>query len=124
MTTNTVKSHKDLIVWQKSMNLAHMIYALTKHFPKEEMYGLTSQMRRSAVSIPSNIAEGKQRSTRKDFVQFLRIAIGSAAELETQLLLSIDIYPSEKVQITEAISLVNEIQRMLGSIIIKLKVNL
>lgn len=80
--------HRDLIVWQKSLDLADATYSLTKLFPKDELYGLVSQMRRSAVSIPSNIAEGSGRKTMKDFRQFLCIAYGSALELETQLLLS------------------------------------
>lgn len=81
----TVNSHKDLIVWQKGITLCKVVYKLTEKFPKEETYGLISQMRRCAVSIPSNIAEGRNRGTRKDFAQFLRIALGSAAELETQV---------------------------------------
>ena len=81
-----IESFKDLIVWQKSMSLVKEVYVITSNFPKSEIYGLTSQMRRAAVSIPSNIAEGKKRKTKNDYVQFLRIANGSAAELETQLL--------------------------------------
>jgi four helix bundle protein len=85
----TVSTHKDLDVWKKAMDLAAQAYSLTARFPKEELYGLTSQMRRSAVSIPSNIAEGAARHSRKEFIQFLHIASGSVAELETQLLLAI-----------------------------------
>ena len=83
-----IRMHKDLDVWKESMRLAKEIYVLTERFPKEEMYGLTSQMRRSAVSIPSNIAEGAGRNSNKEFVQFLYISLGSLAELETQILLS------------------------------------
>jgi four helix bundle protein len=83
-----VKDYKDLQVWQKSMAPARQVYELTAHFPKEEVYGLTSQVRRSAVSIPSNIAEGSSRSGTKDFIQFLSIVRGSAAELETQIILA------------------------------------
>lgn len=83
-----MRSHKDLNVWKNSMTLAEKIYRLTANFPKEEIYGLTSQIRRSAVSIPSNIAEGSARNSTKEFIQFLYIALGSAAELETQLILS------------------------------------
>lgn len=82
---NNIASHKDLIVWQKSFQLVVEIYKQTEQFPKTEVYGLTSQMRRSAVSIVSNIAEGRRRGTKKDFRQFLSIAFGSAAELETQV---------------------------------------
>jgi four helix bundle protein len=85
----TVRTHKDLDVWKKAMDLAAQVYSLTTRFPKEELYGLTSQIRRSAVSIPSNIAEGAARHSRKEFIQFLHIASGSVAELETQLLLAI-----------------------------------
>jgi four helix bundle protein len=85
----TVVTHKDLEVWKKSMDLAAHVYSLTARFPQEELYGLTSQMRRSAVSIPSNIAEGAARHSRKEFIQFLHIASGSVAELETQLLLAL-----------------------------------
>jgi four helix bundle protein len=84
----TVVTHKDLEVWKKAMDLAAQVYSLTARFPKEELYGLTSQIRRSAVSIPSNIAEGAARYSRKGFIQFLHIASGSVAELETQLLLA------------------------------------
>jgi len=80
-----LQGHKDLIVWQKSMDLVVAVYELTKDFPPSEIYGLTSQMRRSAVSIPSNIAEGSKRKTRNDFLQFIAIAFGSGAELETQV---------------------------------------
>lgn len=81
----TIHSHKNLIVWQKGIELTKQVYLITDKFPREEIYGITSQMRRSAVSIPSNTAEGRSRGTRKDFVQFLRIAMGSASELETQI---------------------------------------
>src|SRR3989304_1877241 len=83
-----INSYKDLIVWQKAVKLALVVYELTSRFPKEESFGLTSQMRRSAVSIPSNIAEGRSRGTKKDFIQFLRIAFGSGAELETQIIIA------------------------------------
>ena len=88
MRKERVKSHKDLDVWQHAMDLASNIYEDTGRFPKEEMYGLSAQMRRSAVSIPSNIAEGAARNSTKEFIQFIHVALGSAAELETQLLLA------------------------------------
>ena len=81
-----MKSHKDLEVWKRSVELVKTIYELTKSFPKEELYGITNQIRRSAVSIPSNIAEGAARNYNKEFIQFLYIAIGSIAELETQII--------------------------------------
>ncbi len=78
-------AYRDLIVWQKSMDLVIEIYKLTENFPKTEQYGIISQMRRAAVSIPSNIAEGRRRGSKKEFKQFLVIAYGSGAELETQI---------------------------------------
>ena len=83
-----IKTHKDLDVWKESMTLAKEVYKLTKSFPQEETYGLASQMKRAAVSIPSNIAEGAARNSSKEFIQFLYMSLGSLAELETQLLLS------------------------------------
>lgn len=114
-----IESFKDLIVWQKSMSLVKEVYAITSNFPKSEIYGLTSQMRRAAVSIPSNIAEGKKRKTKNDYVQFLRIANGSTAELETQLLITRDLYPSIHIEL--GVSLLEEVQKMLSTIINKLE---
>lgn len=83
-----IRSYNDLIVWQKAIDLVSVIYTYTKDFPKEELYSLTSQIRRSAISIPSNIAEGQARNTRGEFKQFLGIAKGSLAELDTQIIIS------------------------------------
>jgi four helix bundle protein len=83
-----IKNYEDLIVWQKSMILAEEIYLVTKNFPKEEVYGLISQLRRASVSIPSNLAEGSSRRSKQEFIRFINIASGSLAELETQLMLS------------------------------------
>ncbi|WP_164126556.1 four helix bundle protein [Sphingobacterium luzhongxinii] len=80
-----MKSHEDLKVWQESMTLVEKVYALTASFPKEEVYGLTSQIRRSAVSVPSNIAEGAGRQSKAEWIRFLFIAQGSLSELDTQL---------------------------------------
>ncbi len=80
-----MQSHKDLKVWQESMDLVVEVYKITKQFPKEELYALTSQMKRSAVSIPSNIAEGAGRKSKAEYCRFLYIALGSASELETQI---------------------------------------
>lgn len=82
------KTHKNLDVWNGAMDLAVEVYSITGRFPKEEMFGLASQSRRAAVSIPSNIAEGAARNSRKEYIQFLYVALGSVAELETQLLLA------------------------------------
>lgn len=86
-----MKTHKDLDVWKESISLVKDIYSLTKVFPKDEIYGLTSQMRRCAVSIPSNIAEGSARNHDKEYIQFLYISLGSLSELETQLIIAIEI---------------------------------
>ncbi len=99
------------------MILAKEIYSYTKKLPSEERFGLTSQLQRCGISIPSNIAEGSKRGTRKDFGQFLRIASGSAAELETQLLLAHDIYG---ISAEKSLSLLKEIQKMLEAFIKKL----
>lgn len=88
MADATKRRHHDLQVWQEGMALAKDVYTATAAFPKEEIYGLTSQMRRAAVSLPSNIAEGAARGSKKEFLQFLVIARGSLMELETQILLS------------------------------------
>ena len=86
--SQSVKTHKDLDVWKKAMELAERLYLLTGKFPKEEQFGLVAQIRRSAVSIPSNIAEGAARNSNKEFIQFLYVALGSLSEVETQLLLA------------------------------------
>jgi four helix bundle protein len=85
---DTIMNHKDLDVWIKAMDLAENVYVLTRTFPKEEIYGLTSQSRRAVVSVPSNISEGAARTSRKEFLLFLGYALGSFAELETQLILA------------------------------------
>ena len=87
----TFKSYRDLEVWQKSMVLAKEVYQVTSSFPTDEKFGLTNQMRRAAVSIPSNLAEGHARSGTQEFKHFISIAIGSVAELETQILLSVEL---------------------------------
>jgi four helix bundle protein len=117
-----INSHKDLLVWQKSIELCKLIYLLTDNFPKEEVYGLTSQMRRSSVSIPSNIAEGRSRGTRKDFVQFLRIALGSASELETQIEIAKLLPKTKNLYYKEIDILLNEISRMVMGMIKKLSI--
>jgi len=114
-------TYKDLIVWQKAMDLVVNIYRLTETFPRQEVYGLTSQMRRCAVSIPSNIAEGRRRGSRKDYRQFLLIAYASGSELETQLEIAkrLNFYSNQDYPIVE--SLLDEIMRMLNKILSLLK---
>ncbi len=108
------RSYKDLIVWQKAIRLVKKIYLLTENFPKSEMFGLTSQMRRCAVSIASNIAEGSKRRTKKDFNQFLLIAYGSGAELETQILIAIELCFITKKEAQLSSDLLEEIMKMLN----------
>ncbi len=111
--------YKELIVWNKSMALARIIYKLTSYFPREEQYGLINQMRRAAVSIPSNIAEGSKRGTEKDFTNFLRTALGSSAELETQLTLAKSVSFGQEKDYDAAYRLLNEVMRMLTTMIIR-----
>lgn len=95
---NTIKTHKDLNVWKKSIDLVVDIYEITKQFPDYEKFGLSSQMQRCTVSIPSNIAEGAARNSNKEFVQFLYVSLGSLSELETQLIISYKLnYVSEAI---------------------------
>ena len=110
-------THKDLLVWQKSMALAVEIHRATQYFPPEELYGITSQMRRSAISIPSNIAEGHGRQSHKELVRFLHIALGSIAELETQIILSHNFNYLSENQMIELTSRTTEIAKMLAALI-------
>lgn len=116
---SSIKSYKELIVWQKSMTLVKELYKITEHFPSSEQFGLTSQMRRASVSIPSNIAEGWGRLSRKNYIQFLRISRGSLFEWETQILITKElkyINDSEDIE-----NLIIEISKMLNSLIKKLE---
>jgi four helix bundle protein len=112
----TIKKYRDLIVWQRAMDLSEMIYVKTRQFPKEEMFGLTSQIRRASISVPSNIAEGHARNSTKQFLQFIGIAQGSLAETETQVFLAqrFDYLTSESA--TEILNLASEVSRMLAGL--------
>ena len=110
-------AYTELKVWQKSMALAESIYGLTARFPREETYGLTAQMRRAAVSIPSNIAEGYGREQKGYVAQFLRIALGSTRELETQLMLAVRLRLATEEQSRDVRSLCDEIGKMLRSLL-------
>jgi len=112
-----LKTFKELVVWQKSFALCKRIYRATKAFPADERFGLTSQLRRVAVSIPSNIAEGYGRATTRDYVRFLWIANGSVAELETQLMLANELGLLSKDQDAGVIDEVAEVERMLKALI-------
>ena len=113
--------YKSLKFWQKAIDLTAEIYRLTKFLPKDELYGLTNQLRRAAVSIPSNIAEGNARGSTKEYLRFLAIARGSIAEVETQLLICVRLEYLAQENIQTALSLLNEIERMLNSTISTLR---
>jgi four helix bundle protein len=117
----TIKHFKELKVWQKGIEIVKDIYEITKHFPKEEMYGLTTQMRRSAISIPSNIAEGFKRFHAKEYVQFLYIALGSLAELETQIFIAKEIGLLEDTKMDFMNEKLDHTSKMLSSLISKLR---
>jgi four helix bundle protein len=115
-TAAKVGGYKDLLVWRKGIELVKEIYKLTKPFPADERFGLVSQMRRAAVSIPSNIGEGQARRTTGEFIQFLSHAEGSLAELDTQVVLAVELGYSNTGQVASATELVSELKRMLNGL--------
>ena len=119
-----IKSYRDLMVWQKAMDLALECYRITKEFPKNEIYGMSSQIQRAAVSIPANIAEGRARQHAKEFIQHLSIAYGSLAELETHVLLAERLKYIQKDHLDRIISKTAEIGRMINGLQRSLKRNL
>ena len=112
-----LKNYKELKVWQKSYELCLEVYRITANFPREERYGLTSQIRRSVVSIPSNIAEGYGRKTTLDYIRMLYISYGSICELETQILLARDLDLIKKGELGTLQKDIAEIERMLKALI-------
>lgn len=116
-----VQSYKKLIVWNKSIELVTQVYKVTHKFPKEELYALINQLRRCVVSIPSNIAEGYQRQSRKEYIQFLYISFGSCAELDTQLIIACNLGYLNKKELEEITQKVDEVGRMLNRLILSLK---
>jgi four helix bundle protein len=115
-----VRSYRDLLVWQKGMDLAAEVYRLSRGWPKEEIYGLTSQARRAAASIPANIAEGYGRQSTASYGQFLKIARGSLKELETHLLLAERVGLVAEGTCADALSMADELGKMLGALIMSL----
>jgi four helix bundle protein len=111
-----IGGYKELLVWQKGIALVKQVYLLTREFPGDEKFGLVSQLRRAAVSIPSNIAEGQARNTTGEFVQFISYAEGSVAEVETQLIIAIEIGYCSRSATCEAFELLSELRRMLNSL--------
>lgn len=115
-------AHKNLIVWQKSIDLVKQVYQISLSFPKDETFGLVSQIKRAVVSIPSNIAEGFGRGTKKECKHFVHISLGSAAELETQLIISRELdFISNNDDFESVLQLLDEIIKMLRSLIRSLK---
>lgn len=118
-----MNNYKELKVWQKSVELAVNVYEITKSFPRQEVYGLTSQIRRSAISIASNIAEGAGRNSNKDFKKFLGISHGSSCELETQLIIAQKINLIDDFALKSAQTKIKEIQKMNWSLKRSLNIN-
>ena len=112
-----VKSYRDLIAWQKAMDLVTAIYRVTEAFPAREQFGLSNQMRRASVSIPSNIAEGQGRGTTKDYVHFLHISRGSLQELETQLLLAQRLSFAVDSEVNRLLAMCDEVSRLVSGLI-------
>jgi four helix bundle protein len=116
-----LESYRDLKVWQKAVDLVVACYDLGKTFPKDEIYGLTSQLRRAVVSVPANIAEGYGRGSRKEYLQFLTVAQGSLKEVETHLIIAQRLEYVTQAQLTTVLTRTEELGKMLGALIRKLK---
>jgi four helix bundle protein len=112
----SVQHYRQLIVWQKAMSLAKLCYEMTKEFPKSELFGLTSQIRRAGASIPANIAEGHERTHTREYLHHLSVARGSLAELETHMILSSDVKLLKDEELQRCLSLTDEISRMLAAL--------
>ena len=111
-----LKSYKDLVVWQKSITLVKLVYQLTRSFPPDEKFGLISQMRRTAVSVPSNLAEGHARNTTGEFIQFISHAEGSLAELETEMTLAVELNFCSSPEAQPIQTLIEEVQKMANAL--------
>ena len=116
-----METHKDLRVWQQSIEMVTSIYLMTQSFPKDEMFGLISQLRRASVSVPSNIAEGYARGTDKEKLHFLRISSGSMSEVETQLMLSLNLGYIDQEKYNELSEIVTSVWKQLNSLISSIK---
>ena len=120
---SSINTYRDLIVWQKSMTFVTEVYLITKSFPSTENFGLISQIRRSAISIPSNIAEGYGRKSTGDYIRFLQIAVGSLFELQTQIEIAFNLPYIDKIIFDKSLIKTSELDRMLFSLINKIKGN-
>jgi len=116
-TPSASRDYRDLIVWQRGIHLVKSIYAATKAFPKDELFGLTSQLRRAAVSVPSNIAEGQQRRSHNDFKRYLSISLGSLAEVDTQLVVAGELGYSCVEELQRIQSEIHELRKMIYGLI-------
>src|SRR5262249_37836856 len=116
-TDMAVKNYSELIAWQKAMDLVEVVYRSTKEFPREELYGLTAQVRRAAVSIPSNIAEGQGRRTTADFLHFLSMAYGSLREVETQILIAERLCYVDSTTREPVMALASEVGRLINGLV-------
>ena len=116
-----IQSYRDLVAWQKAMDLVETIYHLSKQFPKEELYGLTSQIRRAAISIPSNVAEGHARLSKGEFCQFIGHARGSLAEVSTQVLLALRLGFIKQSDADIALASADEVGRILNGLLASLR---
>ena len=116
-----IKDYRDLIVWQRAMDLVELIYKLTRLFPREEQYGLTVQVRKATVSVPSNIAEGQGRRTTREFLQFLSIASGSLKEVQTHVLIAQRLGYLNEEKTSEAMSLAEEVGRLHSGLVASLE---
>jgi len=112
-----METHKNLLVWQKSMAFVTELYKLTRKYPNDEQYGLINQLRRAAVSIPSNIAEGCARRNTKEYIQFLYVSLGSASEIETQIIISYNLEYVSNIEQQNMLEILEEIIRMLVGLI-------
>ena len=121
MAKETVRSYSDLIAWQKAVKLVTEIYRVSKRFPSEELFGLTSQLRRAAISIPSNIAEGQGRLGRKEFLHFLGNARGSLGEVETQIIIARNLDYLSEAEMNDILELSAEVGRILNGLLSSLK---
>ena len=117
-----LRNYQDLIAWQKAMNLVEGIYRMSRTFPKDELYGLVSQIRRAAVSIPSNIPEGEGRGSVREFAQFLRIAHGSLREVETQVLIAQRLSYAQSGETSELLGLAGDVGKLITGLLRSLKV--
>ena len=117
---NQIRSFRDLRVWQKGIELVKEVYKISKSFPKDEQYGITAQIRRSSISIPSNIAEGHRRRYIREYKQFINIALGSCGELETQIVIARELNYIDKIKEGLLMGLIDNICRMLVSLAKKL----